>query len=220
MKFLKENLLDHFERPEFRELYDSLTRREFSKGSFLCQPKIGENLIFIVAKGRARVYLSYEDKEFSLGILSKGDIYSTHTSAFVQALEDGEMLVADIRVFQRKMLDDPEVTKAMVGVLGGMLGNAFSIIKSLVFKDVSSRLIFLITNEARRAGEKGEDGGVVVHLDLSIEQIAGLVGSTRQTVSTLINNLARMGLLARLDRGKFLIPDLAALESYDGNEEL
>jgi len=50
-------------------------------------------------------------------------------------------------------------------------------------------------------------------MDLSVEQIALLVGSTRQTVSKLLNELSREGLIKRLERGKFFISDLAALES-------
>jgi CRP/FNR family transcriptional regulator, carbon monoxide oxidation system transcription regulator len=218
MKFLKENLLDHFQRPEFNELYESLSRRNYPKGSFICQPEMGENLIFIVAKGRARMYLSYEDKEFSLGILSKGDIYSTHTSAFVRALEDTELLITDLITFQKKMLDDPEVTKAMVGILGSMLSNSFAIIKGLAFKDVNSRLILLIVNEAKRAGQSRKDGSITVEIDLSTEQIASLVGSTRQTVSTLLNNLVRKNLIARINRNNFLIPHLEALENVNSNE--
>ncbi|MDC7219418.1 MAG: Crp/Fnr family transcriptional regulator [Spirochaetales bacterium] len=215
MKFLKENLLDHFRRPEFKDLYDSLILRNYPKGSFICHPGEGENLIFIMAEGRARIYLSYEDKEFNLGILSKGDLYATHTSAFVQTLEDTEILVSDIANFQKRMLDDPEVTKAMVGVLGGMLRNSFSIIRGLVFKDVNSRLISLLVTEAKRHGQEDNEGGYLIDMDLSMEQIAGLIGSTRQTVSTLLNNLVREELISRADRGKLLIPDLERLESFD-----
>lgn len=212
MKLLEENLLDHLQRPEFSELYASLIKRSYPKGSFICQPGSGENQVFIVARGRARVYLGYEDKEFNIGILSKGDIYSAHTRAFVQALDEIEVLTTDIATFGQKMLDDPEVAKAMVNILGSMLKNSFNIIESLIFKDVNSRLLELFANEAQKHGIPAPEGGVIVHIDLSIEQIALLVGSTRQTVSKFINQLSREGLIKRLERGKFLISDLSALE--------
>ncbi|WP_158950628.1 Crp/Fnr family transcriptional regulator [Pseudodesulfovibrio cashew] len=213
MKFLEENLLDHLQRPEFVDLYSSLRRRSYPKGAFICQPDKAENQVFIVARGRARVFLGYEDKEFNIGILSKGDIYSTHTRAFVQSLEEIEVLAADIDTFRRKMLDDPEVAKAMVGILGSMLKNSFAIIEGLAFKDVNSRLIGLLADEARRHGAPAEGGGVVVKIDLSVEQLALLVGSTRQTVSKFLNELIQKGLIERLERGRFFIPDVAALES-------
>ena len=77
MKFLEENLLDHLQRPEFANLQSSLIKRTYPKGAYISQPGNGENSIFIVIDGRIRVYLGYEDKEFNLGILTQGDIYST-----------------------------------------------------------------------------------------------------------------------------------------------
>ena len=195
MKFLEENLLEHLQRQEFAGLYASLTRRRYAKGAFICKPEGGDNCVFIVAEGRARVYLGYEDKEFNLGILNKGDIYSTHTRAFVQALDEMEILITDARTFRQKMLDDPEVAKSMVGLLGNMLKASFDIIEGLVFKDVSSRLATLLSNESRRHGIPAENGGIVVQMDLSVEQIAGLLGSTRQTVSSLLTDLSRRGLV-------------------------
>lgn len=216
MKFLKENLLDHLERPEFAELHASLVRRKLPKGAFVSYPGAGENRVFIVSRGRARVYLGYESKEFNLGILTKGDIYSTHTGTFVQALDEMEILIADVKTFRRKMVGDPEVAKAMVRVLGNILKTSFSIIDGLVFKDVNARLVALLANEARRHGRSSESGGVTVKIDLSVEQIARLVGSSRQTVSTLLNDLSRAGLVERPERGTFFIPDLSALESVGG----
>lgn len=215
MKFLEENLLDHLQRPEFTELLSSLSPKFFPKGAFISQPDQEENRIFIMAAGRVRVYLGYEDKEFNLGILTKGDIYSTHTRTFVQAMEDTEVLLTDVTTFRRKMAKDPEVTKAMVRVLGNILKNSFSIIDGLVFKDANSRLVALLSGEARRHGKQTEEGHVVT-IDLSVEQIGRLVGASRQTVSTLLSDLVRASLLKRAGRGVFIIPDIDLIESVAG----
>ncbi|MGB3211223.1 MAG: Crp/Fnr family transcriptional regulator [Desulforhopalus sp.] len=216
MKFLEENLLDHLRRQEFAGLRSALSARNYPKGSYICQPGTEENLVFIVARGRVRVYLGYEDKEFNLGILTEGDIYSTHTGTFVQAMENVELLVTDVATFRRRMVGDPEVTKAMVRVLGNILKTSFSIIDGLAFKDANCRLAALLSNEARRHGIVERSGGIKVEIDLSVEQIARLTGSTRQTVSTLLNDLIRAGLLERVERGTFSIPDISALESIGG----
>jgi CRP-like cAMP-binding protein len=216
MKFLEENLLDHLQRPEFEELHSVLISHKFPKGSFICQPGTKANQVFIVETGKVRVYLGYEDKEFNLGILTKGDIYSTHTGTFVQALSDAVVLLTDVKTFRQRMVGDPEVTKAMVRVLGNILKTSFTIIDGLAFKDVNSRLVALLSNEARRHGFALPGGGVRIHIDLSVEQIARLVGSTRQTVSMLLSDLTRAGLLERPERGIFIIPDVSALESVGG----
>jgi CRP-like cAMP-binding protein len=216
MKFLEENLLDHLKRPEFANLQSSLIRKRYPKGSFICQPGIGESNVFIVISGRMRVYLGYEDKEFNLGILTKGDIFSTHSGTYVQVLSDTELMLTDLKTFRNHMIGDPEVTTAMIRVLGNILKTSFSIIDGLVFRNVNYRLVALLSNEARRHGKEMESGKLYVQIDLSVEQIARLIGSTRQTVSTLLNDLSRAGLIKRPKRGVFIIPDLTALESVDG----
>lgn len=212
MKFLEDNLLDHLERAEFAELRSAFSVRRHVKGSMPFQPGMSGDLVFIVASGRVRVFLAYEEKEFTLGILGKGDIYSSHSGAYVQALEDVELLEMDVRIFRRRMVGDPEVTKAMVRVLGNVLKESFSIIEGLVFRDARCRVVALLATEARRHGLPAE-GGVRVDIDLSMEHVAQLVGATRQTVSTLVNELIRSGLVKRLGRGQYLIPDVSALES-------
>ncbi len=216
MKFLEENLLDHLQRPEFAELHSVLMSRNFPKGSYICQPGIDSNRVFIVVSGKVRVYLGYEEKEFNLGILTKGDIYSTHTGTFVQSLTDSVVLMTDVKTFRQRMVGDPEVTKAMVRVLGNILKTSFTIIDGLAFKDVNSRLVALFSNEARRHGVACQDGSVKIEIDLSVEQIARLVGSTRQTVSMLLNDLVRAGLIERPGRGEFLIQNLSVFESVGG----
>lgn len=216
MKFLEENLLDHLKRPEFSELLSSLTRKTYVKNTFISQPGLDDNRIFIVSSGRVRVYLGYEDKEFNLGILTQGDIYSTHSGTYLQALSETELLLTDVTTFRQQMVGDPEVGKAMVRVLGNILKTSFSIIDGLVFKDVNYRLVSLLSSEARKHGKVQKSGSLLVTIDLSVEQIARLVGSTRQTVSTLLNDLERAGLLGRPERGKFIIHNIGDLESVAG----
>lgn len=213
MKFLNENLLDHLQRPEFAALRQALQTRQITKNGFICQPGSPHNDIFIVTRGRARVYLGYEDKEFNLAILAPGDIYSTHTGTYVQAMEEMEILVMDALTFRQHMAQSSEVNMAIIKVLGNVLKSSFNIIDGLVFKDAACRLLALLINEAKRH-EPQQDGTVVLHINLSVEQIARMVGSSRQTVSTQLNRLIRRKLIRKQGRGAFVIPDISALDMY------
>nr|WP_320012682.1 Crp/Fnr family transcriptional regulator [uncultured Desulfobulbus sp.] len=213
MKFLEENLVEWLQRPELDELRNAFVVQSMEKNGFICQPDVEESSVFIVKKGRARVYLGYEDKEFNLAILAPGDLYSTHTGAYVQAMEPMELLLMDTPSFMRHMMQSLEVNSAMIKVLGNVLKSSFSIIEGLVFKDASCRLLSLLLTEAKRQAPRA-DGTVVLHINLSVEQIARMVGSSRQTVSTQLNRLIRQNLIAKQGRGSFVIPDVPALEDY------
>ena len=218
MKFLNENLIDHLQRPEFAALRQALQTRQISRNGFICQPGSQDNEIFIISRGRARVYLGYEDKEFNLAILASGDIYSTHTGAYVQAMEEMEILVMDALTFRQHMAQSSEVNMAIIKVLGNVLKSSFGIIDGLVFKDATCRLLSLLLNEAKRH-EPQPDGTVVLHINLSIEQIARMVGSSRQTVSAQLNHLIRRKLIRKQGRGAFIVPDVSALDTYSASAD-
>ena len=215
MKFTGVNLLDELERPELADLRAVFGGRSVSKGEVVFRPDGVDDLVFVVAKGRVRVYLAYEDKEFTLAILNPGDPYSTHSGCYVQALEDAELLVTDVRSVKRCMEEIPLFTRTMVRVLGHILRNSFSIIGGLAFKDIYSRLMDYVLNEARTSGTP-ENGGRLLKLDLTIEQLSRLMGASRQTVSTLLNDMERAGLMEKRGRGVYFIPDLEVLEREAG----
>jgi len=216
MKFSGINLLDELARPELSELRTAFHERSFAKDRIIYTPDTEDNLVFIIAKGRVRVYLAYGDKEFTLGILDPGDLYATHADCYVQAFDDTTLLVADVQSVKTVMSRVPLFTRTMVRVLGHILRNSFSIIGDLAFKDIRDRLMDYILIEADTKGTKMEDGGVELQFDLTIEQLALLMGATRQTVSTLLNNLERDGLIKKTGRGRYCVPDMAALEREAG----
>ena len=211
MKFTGLNLLDELAKEELRDLRSLFRKRSFSGGTIIFTPEERESLVFIIAQGRVRIYLAYEDKEFTLAILNPGDLYSTHAGCYIQALNDTDLLLADVGSVKKVMDTVPAFTRTMVRVLGHILQSSFSIIGGLAFKDIYTRLMEFMLAEARQSGVEQEDGTVLT-LNLTIEQLAQLMGATRQTVSTLLSDMVRAGLVARRRRGVYLIPDMDALE--------
>ncbi|WP_031479140.1 Crp/Fnr family transcriptional regulator [Maridesulfovibrio frigidus] len=211
MKFSGINLLDELQQPELSELRDVFHSRLAKKGAIIFSPDQDEDLVFIIESGKVRIYLGYEEKEFTLGILEPGDLYSSHAGCFVQALEGSSLLVTDVQSVKRCMAEVPLFNRTMVRVLGKILQNAFSVIGGLAFKDIYARLTAYLLKEAQDSGVP-VDGGLELELNLTIEQLSQIVGATRQTVSTLLNNMVREGLVVKRGRSKWFIPNLKALE--------
>lgn len=215
MKFTGINLLDELARDEMAEMRAVFNERSYAKGTVIFTPEENENTVFVIGSGRVRIYLAYEDKEFTLGILNPGDIYATHADCYIQAMDETVLLTTDVMSVKRLMGEVPLFNRTMVRVLGHILQNSFSIIGGLAFKDIYNRLMDYILSEAREV-EPASDGSVEIQLDLTIEQLAQLMGATRQTVSTLLNDMVRAGLMTKTGRGRYNIPDMAALEKASG----
>lgn len=225
MKFTSVNLLDELAKPEFSSLLSAFQERRFLKNSMIFTPSYdedlesptagapsageqlsAENYVFIVRQGLVRVFLAYEEKEFTIAFLRPGDVYVSHSSAQVQAAEDTTILLTDTATFNTRMMSVPQFTVTIVRVLGGILKNTFSIVDGLALRDVSARLARYLVSAAQDT-PPGSDGRRRAHLQLSGEMLAQTLGASRQTISTLLTDLTRSGILLKEQRGVYCILD-------------
>ncbi|MDH4317954.1 MAG: Crp/Fnr family transcriptional regulator [Desulfobulbaceae bacterium] len=212
-RFSKTNLLHELRKPENSFILEQFKDRHFAKNALIFGPGHEENLVFIVKQGKVRIYLSYEDKEFSLAFLGPGDLYSTHTRTFQTALEDTVLLVMPVSRFHTLMTTHHVFFQTILGTLGELLKQSFSIIESLIFKDVTQRIVEFLLYELNHHGRKGENG-ITLELDLTTEQLASVVGASRQTVSTIVNDLIRSGVVNKINRKTYLVPNPDILKEF------
>lgn len=210
MNLSGESLLAVLERPEHAALRAIFARRSHGRRCVVFTPDERGNQVFIVASGAVRIFFAHDGKELTLSILKPGDIYSTHTGAFVQAFKDSEILVADAGRFRTMLPAHPELAFSMIRVLGDLLRKAYTMIFRLAFLSVRNRLGEFLAHEAEARGTPAP-GGTRVDLGLTVEQVAAILGSTRQTISGLLGEMADHGLLYKDGRGAFVIPDPARL---------
>lgn len=193
------------------------TVRRYERGSFVASPGVGGNTVFVLQQGRLRVFLSDGDKELTLTFLEPGEVYCTHTRAWVEAVADSTLLMAGTGHFQGRLLADPELMPVTIRVFARFLGRAIDIIEDLAFRDVAARLANFVLGLARGA-DPTLPPGLKVPLQLRTEDIARLLGTSRQTVSSLINQLAREGVIAREGRRTLVLlaPDELARRAGGG----
>lgn len=212
-KFSSFNLLDELQDPKYDELRSEFTPIKYSKGQLVYSPDQLDDHVFVIKHGKVRIYLAMEDKEFSLAMLEPGDIYTTHTRAHVTAVEDVTLLTMPTMMFHQRMAAYPALSRTVVSILGELLKQAFSIIDNLVFKDIASRLVEFFLHEAENNGKPTSEGILIV-IELTMEQLAAIVGSSRQTVSTIVNSMQRGGVLLKKERGVYLVPNPHLLKNF------
>lgn len=178
--------------------------RDLPGGHLLSTPDGSRNQVFIVRSGRLRVYLAGENRELSLAFLEPGDIYTTHTPAYVETVQPSRLWTMETPAFARKLAADPSATPALMRVLGRLMANAVGLVEDLAFREVPDRLARFLIGLAERRG-RAVAQGCLIPLDFSTEDIAGLLGTTRQTVSSLINQWQREGILLRPGRRSLVI---------------
>ena len=207
------NLLTELGKLENRIFLAEFIDVNYTKNRLIYSPGHERDLVFIVKKGRLRLYLAVEDKDFSLAILEPGDIYATHTRAHVETLEDVTLMVMPTTKLHSYMATHPALSRTIIRILGELLKQSFSIIDSLVFKDIKQRLTDFFIYEAEHNGRK-DIRGTTVTLDMTTTQLAAIIGSTRQTVSTIISSMLKDGVLEKKHRSIYIIPNIDLLRNY------
>ena len=207
------NLLTELGKPENEDFLAEFTDVNHAKNNLIYSPGHDRDLVFVVKKGRLRLYLAVEDKDFSLAILEPGDIYATHTRAHVETLEDVTLMIMPTSKLHSYMATHPALSKTIIRILGELLNQTFSIIDSLVFKDIKQRLGDFFIYEAGHNGIKDERG-IIIKLDLTTTQLAAIIGSSRQTVSTIVSAMLKDGVLEKQNRNIYIIPNIDLFRNY------
>ena len=176
--------------------------RDYPKGYLLASPGDARDQVFVVKSGRLRVYLAGETRELSLSFLEPGDIYTTHTPTYVQTVSPCTLWCIHTADFARR--------------LASPVNCSLALIDDLAFREVPARLARFLLGLVERRGQPQADGWLIP-LELGTEDIASLLGSTRQTVSQLLNQWARDGILARPGRRQLLVRSRQALENLSAS---
>jgi len=170
--------------------------------------------LFIVAAGQVKVVLIGEDgREVILAVLESGDCFGELAliddeprSAHVIAMDDARLLVLRRDDFQQALEGHPRLALALLRTLSRRLRRADDQIGALVLLDVYSRVARVLLELANGSPE-GDLVRRVTHAT-----IAQMIGSTRETVSRTLRELADHGLIEASSRG-IRLADLTALRA-------
>ncbi|MCJ2181940.1 Crp/Fnr family transcriptional regulator [Novosphingobium sp. 1949] len=210
------SLAELIEAEEGRGLLACFAERALGEGALFDQAD--RDQILIVRRGRLRVYLATHERELSLAYLAPGDVFSTHTRAQIVAQEETTLLLAPRRAIERELAAYPPLQAAVIRVLARTLGQSITLIEDLAFHSVRGRIARYLLRGLARRGEACAVGAQI-RLELTVEEIAALLGTARQTASSELSAMIREGAIARLGRGNLVVLDPAALRAWAGEPQ-
>jgi CRP/FNR family transcriptional regulator len=174
--------------------------------------------IFFIERGSIRVTRPSPDgKSFViLSLLGPGDLLGdiawtedTHDCS-AETIEDCRIYQLSRRDFEGLVRDNPGFALCLIHVLASRLKHAQSRIEDLVFRQVPSRVAKLFINLAENHG-KVTPLGIILDLPLTHQEIADIVGSSRVTVTQVLNRFRAMNWVAVKSK-RVTIHDIEALE--------
>jgi CRP/FNR family cyclic AMP-dependent transcriptional regulator len=174
-----------------------------------------DNIYFVIS-GALKVQVSDEEgREVILSMLGPGELFGEMgvlddhpRSATVLAVETSEVVMIGQEEFKRCLAENPEVSLFIMRNLTRRLRLADRNIESLALLDVYGRVARLLLESADTV-----DGRKVVTHKLSKQDIAKMIGASREMVSRVMRDLTAQGLIHEQD-GQLILVDLAAFRRH------
>lgn len=165
------------------------------------------DFVYFVLTGSLKVTVSDEDgREVILSILGQGELFGEMgmfgeqpRSATVLAVVPSDLVQISKQDFRRIMEENFDIAWRIMANLAERLRNADRKIESLALMDVYGRVARLLLDMSEDVG-----GEVVVTRKISKQDIAKMIGASREMVSRVMKDLGLQGLIEETDRGIFL----------------
>jgi len=201
-----------------KTMADKHTYNHYKKDQYIYFPDEAATHIYMIVSGRVRIGHYQEDgKEVISAILTAGEIFGELAVAgeekrkdFAQAMEATIICPLSITELSELMKENRELSFKILKLIGLRLMKLERKLELLVFKDARTRVIEFLKDAAAWKGKKvGFE--TMIPTRLTHKDIAALTGTSRQTVTTILNDLKDKNLI-NFDRKKILIRDLTSLK--------
>ncbi|MBA4144242.1 MAG: Crp/Fnr family transcriptional regulator [Azospira oryzae] len=201
-----------------KALAESHVFHHYRKDQFIYFPEEAASHIYMISEGRVRIGHYLEDgKEVISSILTTGEIFGELALAgeekrkdFAQAMDNAVICPLSIEELKELMYGNRELSFSLLKLVGLRLMKLERKLELLVFKDARTRIIEFLKDTASWKGKKvGFE--TLIPTKLTHKDIAALTGTSRQTVTTILNELKEKNLI-NFDRRRILIRDLETLK--------
>jgi len=194
------SLFQGVEPDELVRVGSELTERVFSKDAHIVQQDQPGDALFIIARGRVKVVIYGDNnREVILNLLKEGEFFGEMSlfdeqprSAHVIASEDTQVLVMTREQFEQHVHRSPRTAINVIKEMSRRLRRADEIIGNLATLDVSQRVVHIMKDLAEKDGEEVPEG-ILIKERPTQQDIASMIGTSRETVSRVLSELQRGG---------------------------
>jgi CRP-like cAMP-binding protein len=194
--------------------------RNFRRGEPVYLPADAADSALVVAEGRVKIgALTDDGKQTLLAFIEPGELFGELAALdggprdeFAEAAEKSTVVLLPADVLRQMVENDPTLAMGITRLIGLRRRRIERRLKSLLFRSNRQRLVSLLLELAEQYGVPSTDPpGVRLTIKLSHQDMASVIGSTRETVTVVLGELQAEGLV-NIGRRRLVIGDPSALE--------
>jgi len=187
---------------DLADLDDRFAMATFRKGELIYSPFDRGEALFLLENGRVRLFRSANDgRQVTLAMLDPGASFGQISvldeplhDAYAEAMADCVVRVLRVADLERSIADHPRVALNLMRSLSERLRTAEDQIEALAFHPVPARLAGKLLELMDRYG-RVTPNGIRIDERFTHMQLAEMIGTSRETLTKVLNELREAGLI-------------------------
>jgi CRP/FNR family transcriptional regulator len=203
---------------EMNRLTEIVIIRTYPRKSVIFTEGSEREAFYLIREGLVKTYKTDENgHEQIVSFLKAGDLFP-HTGFFstqpypatAEAITEARLAAIPVRQFEQLILHTPSIAVKLMRVMGEKIVELQEQLQTLSGLDVKHRVLSFLLKLAERHGEM-QGNRIAINLPMTHQEFANSVGSTRETVNRMLNQLEKENVL-KTERNRIVILDLDALK--------
>jgi CRP-like cAMP-binding protein len=207
---------------ELKDISRTLPMTTCQTGGLVTSPDVDDERLYIVKRGRVRLYrLTPDGKQLTLDILDKGRIVGRMswlaqdlTDVYAEAIEDAVICSFTRHELQRLIDRFPSIGINIIRYLSDRLAASEREREVMAFRSVEQRLATRLLELAEPFGLP-EGSGVAINARLTQQELADMIGTSRETLATSVSSLRERGIL-QMENHRVVLLDIEQMRRLSG----
>jgi CRP/FNR family transcriptional regulator/CRP/FNR family cyclic AMP-dependent transcriptional regulator len=201
-------------------LAQRVRRRSYARGDVIFLKDDPGEALFIVESGSVRIHVTgAQGTDLTLAVMNANDFFGDMSlldgeprSASASALTDSTLIVLERDHFTELVRKRPDAALAVLARVTHRLRGSDQMASDLAFLDAAGRLARRLLEIADQSGVTRDDG-VLLNVRITQEELANMIGVTRESVNRNLSEFRRLKLIRNEGR-KIVIRDPEGLRAH------
>ncbi len=212
------DILEPLSEAGLQEFSRRVPDRHFERGQILYAPGDRSEALFILKRGRVRIYQATPDGwEFTLAVVESGTMFGEMAltaqrmrEAYAEVTESSDICVLKSEDLEHIIRENPDVGLRMIRVLSERLRTCETRLEDVGVKEIPARLASLVLQLAESEGVMNAEGPrIPTHY--THRELATMIGSSRESVTRAFTKLQQVGAVELRSRHIY-VKDIEVLE--------
>ncbi|MBP1310896.1 Crp/Fnr family transcriptional regulator [Paenibacillus sp. FSL H7-0442] len=193
------NLLHSLSLEDLIEMDQMTSITTIPKRNFIQTPETFSEGLYFVKKGKVRLYkLNADGKQFTLDILREGNVFGEMDmislgtrEMYIETIEECDICRMDKDRFEHFLIEHPRFMMNMIKVLSDRISGMSSLAQHLALGNLQDKILYILLKLSDQFALQSRDEYCKINFPLSHQEIANLVGATREAVTAALQELVK-----------------------------